>query len=445
MKKVLLWGWFEPDSASAVRHLKANTLIDVAEWIADLKGLEKSYVNFLYNPPNMGKFTVKRHDQALTDKEQMKFLHMFYRETRSQGVNFYEQINVAKNYFRYFLWLLEDKKIEHVIFSITPIIGYDYLCYLASKRLGIKTTICYQSLFPDRFFYYNDLESFGLFEDLADDPNVKSIPKIAWGYKKDLFYMKGNLRRSPPSPLTMLIRQSIRHGIRKSSKPVRYSGVIENYIQSKDYNYHYSAAALSANQIDFDSKFVYFPLHLQPEVTTTGFGGEYSDQLDAIERLSEMIPTDWKIYVKENPKQGHQQRGAEFFHRLSSISNVLYLDKEVNTYQLMEKSQFVATITGTAGWESITGEKPCLVFGLAWYAQIPGVKIYSSSLTVEDVLNTPINKKAQEEAFARIYKKTRAGIIDEGYRNIYANYTPESNSEKIKQFLESVILDLDVK
>jgi hypothetical protein len=440
MKKILLWGWSEADAVTAVNRLKSNAQIDIVEWIADLPGLEKAYGNFLYKPPDMGKFIVSRHDQALTEKEQIKFLHMFYRETRSRGVNFYEQINIAKNYFRYFLWLLKNKKVEHVIFSMAPLIGYDYLCYVAAKRLNIETTMCYQSLFPDRFFYFHNLDDFGIFDKIEGDRENTPTPEISWGYKKDLFYMNNELRRSPPNPLPMFIRQSIRHGIRESSKPIRYSGVIENYIQAKDFNLHYIKTAKKANELEFTSKFVYFPLHLQPELTTTGFGGEYSDQVDAIERLSEMVPADWKIYVKENPKQGYQQRGVEFFRRLSSMANVVYIGKEVDTYWLMEHCQFVATITGTAGWESITGGKPCLLFGLAWYAQIPGAVKYTPSITVKDILDTPINQTDQATAFAKIYKKTRAGMVDYGYRYINVGYTAESNSEKLYKFLEYAIL-----
>ena len=60
-------------------------------------------------------------------------------------------------------------------------------------------------------------------------------------------------------------------------------------------------------------------------------------------------------------------RGKYFFDRLKLIKNAVLVDSSYNTYDLISKSKFVATITGTAGWEAISGGENVLIFGLAWY------------------------------------------------------------------------------
>lgn len=441
MKNVLLWGWSEPDAQIAISNVKKNPSINVAEWIGDDDSLEKSYKNFIYNHPNFKRLQPDGSIKPLSGSEIIKFLDMFSRERRSRGINIHEQINVAKNYFQLLIWLLKEKNIHHALFSIAPIIGIDYICYLAAKRLNINVTICFQSLFPNRFFYCHSIDDFGIFKTPHEREST-SIPKIQWGYKKELFYMapgviKNNLRKS--KTLTWA-RETFKYGLRTSSKPMRYSGVIENLIQARDFAKCYKKYAENADQIDINAAYVYFPLHLQPEITTSGLGGNYSDQLDAIEKLSSMIPPDWKVYVKENPKQGHEQRGIEFYRRISTYSNVLYISKDVDTYWLMENCRFVATITGTAGWESITGGKPCLFFGLAWYASIPGAVAYKDGLKVEDVLSTPIDQKKQSLAFASLYKMTRIGIVDRGYRLIYPEYSIECNAKHLETFITEIVL-----
>ncbi len=440
MKRVVLWGWSEADQIKAVDIFQQRTDVKVVDWVADINIAHKKYIDFLYNAPNFDQISlIRRAPASMTADELLKFLDMFSREKRSKGMDLHEQLNVAKNYFRYFLWMLESKDVTHVLFSIVPIIGFDYLCYLAAKRLKLSVTMCYQSIFPDKFFFCHTLEDFGSFKEVKSK-EIVTKPKIDWGFKKDLFYMKGTVRMNRQvSPWARLIRETMRYGLRKSSKPMRYSGVVENFIQAKEFQTYYPQFAKQAHDISIEKKYAYFPLHLQPELTTTGLGGGYSDQLDAIERLSEMLPKEWLIYVKENPKQGHEQRAAEFFRRLAAIDKVVYVGKEVDTYWLMHHSQFVATITGTAGWESITGGKPCLIFGLAWYESLPGVVRYTPSTTLENVLGENILKTEQISALDALLTKTRMGILDKVYNAIYPNYNSQQNAEKIALFLEEVV------
>jgi len=438
-KNICLWGWSFPDVRAAAQMLVERGRAKVVEWTADALDVPKPFTTFLYRQPDFGSFRLPFRDIYLTDKEIVEFLQRFSREKRSMGLDFHEQVNIAKNYFRYFLQLLTQKGVQHVFFEIIPITGLDYICYLAARRLGIQTTSCLGSNFPGRFFYCHRIEDFGVFEDIPADPEAVP-PAIEWGHKKDLFYMKDlELKGQYGSPGKRFLHELWRNGLRESSKPVRISGIVQNYISGRDFERFYNKHASLASAEDLNGNFVYFPFHLQPEVTTSGLGGRYCDQLDAVERLSELIPSDWSIFVKENPIQGCEQRGREFFHRLGAIRKVRYLRREVSTYDVMTKCRFVATVTGTAGWEAVTGGKPCLVFGLAWYMTMPGVTRYSQTTSLEDILSFRFDRSEIERSFAKLYAKTRPGVIEDCFASIDPDYEPTRNVRNLSRFMESAL------
>jgi len=150
--------------------------------------------------------------------------------------------------------------------------------------------------------------------------------------------------------------------------------------------YEYIKALKSFKASNFsDIKFVYFSLHLQPEMTVVPLGGNFSDQLLAIKCLSDFIPDDWYIVVKENPKQGIFSRNKLFFDELKQNLKVKLADWYCDTFKLIEQSQFVSTITGSAGFEAISGGKPALIFGYAWYRKFPGVFKWSENLSIDDI------------------------------------------------------------
>jgi len=127
-----------------------------------------------------------------------------------------------------------------------------------------------------------------------------------------------------------------------------------------------------------NKKFVYFPLHYQPERTTNPEGGEYYDQFQALAKLRALLDDDVGIYIKEHPAQfwpnrnGGCARNADYYRNLNSIDGIRFVDTAHDAFELIDNSLLVATITGTVGVESIARGKPVLVFGDPWYRGIPG-------------------------------------------------------------------------
>ncbi|MGH8856250.1 MAG: hypothetical protein ACREWI_18445, partial [Telluria sp.] len=118
--------------------------------------------------------------------------------------------------------------------------------------------------------------------------------------------------------------------------------------------------------------FVYFPLHLQPEASTSAMGGVFVDQYFAVELLARALPDGWTLVVKEHPAQYFAKREYGFYKRIGRIKNVRLVSRSIDTYALIDQCRAVASITGTAGWEALFTDKPVLVLGNAIYRGAPG-------------------------------------------------------------------------
>ena len=88
----------------------------------------------------------------------------------------------------------------------------------------------------------------------------------------------------------------------------------------------------------------------------------------------------WLIYVKEHPSQlsgdgdleAYRGRSPDDYDELLQLPNVRLGSEEVDSFSLVDNAAATATVTGTAGWESIVRGKPALVFGNAWFRWAPG-------------------------------------------------------------------------
>jgi len=139
---------------------------------------------------------------------------------------------------------------------------------------------------------------------------------------------------------------------------------------------------------DLSCKYIYFPLHLQPERTTLPMGRYFWNHQVVIDYLIASLPFGWKIYLKDHPRQFTRSelyvslaRDKEFFNNLTKNPSVDLINLEFDSNKLIDSSMCVATITGTVGWEALLKNKPVCVFGYPWYVNCPEIfKVESNSL-----------------------------------------------------------------
>lgn len=161
---------------------------------------------------------------------------------------------------------------------------------------------------------------------------------------------------------------------------------------------------------DLEGRFVYFPLHYEPERTSNPDGGVFHDQIIAIVALRRILSPDIRIIVKEHPSQtyygtrGILGRSPLFYKTINSINGVCLAASEVSSISLINRSVFTATITGTSAIESAILGKKSLVFGDTWFIGCPNIIKWRDGLTYQEINDMQIYDESdiQKYFFSRL-------------------------------------------
>lgn len=450
-KKSIIWGLETPIAVEAILNLQKRQLITICAWFGD-RTVSKHVTHHCYDFQGKTKAIEATPYESVPNSvldtvfasEYSTFLEMTSRSYQNDIKSFHDLTDILNSQFNYLEALINSLEIDCILFHNIPHEGPDYILYTIAKAKNINVIILSQSPFSDRFFSIRSIDDLGYFN--GEHCDLTYIPEeIEQKFEKEYFYM--------PQKTTMsdALRQRAKSFI-WLSKILLSSLSLLGLHRTRKYFYRYfyhldfkkNIALISVNNIDISRKFVYFPLHLQPEMTTSALGGIYCDQLLAIERLRDMIPTDWYIYIKENPKQTYTRRGSDFFKRLRRIKNIQYITT-ANTFTLIKHSQFVATISGSAGWEAISGGKNTLLFGNAWYQKLPGIFKYTSNLTLSTILDYRIDHTHLILEYQKIMRKSYRGIVDPAYIALVKDFDAKINNNHLEAAISAILSEADLK
>lgn len=147
-----------------------------------------------------------------------------------------------------------------------------------------------------------------------------------------------------------------------------------------------------SNPVRFDKPYYVFFLHYQPEGTTLPYGQEFSQQWLAISRLRMAMPYETTLVVKEHPGmflRGMLRPGVrnrQFYDAIAALPNTVLANINQDSFDLVDHSSCVVTITGTAGFQAIARGKPVIVFGAAPYRHFPGVFKVSGTDDIQNAI-----------------------------------------------------------
>lgn len=315
--------------------------------------------------------------------------------------------------------LLQAERPAYAFFVSPPHFGVDLLLSDLCEALQIPVYWGYQSLFAGQFWLLTPQ-----FERVLP-PVPGPVPALPAVATEQLFYMQSV--RVPQRGLLdvlglwlrVLLLRRVKGGVAQALRRVLLQRQYQRWLarHTTPVGCETELRTLMAAQ-----PYVYVPLHLQPEMTTTALGGmRHHDQATLVEDLLQHLPPGWRVLVKENPKQDWQCRSEAFWARLMSDPRVLLLPRECASKQLIAHSQLVAVVSGTAGWEAIRMGKPVLSFGWCWYGGLPGVQPFVPGVSLQALAQVQIDAGALQQGFATMMQQAWSGVLDPDYLRLLQN------------------------
>ena len=392
-----------------------------------------------------------------------RFIDQMHRSSKNYVGRSHKMISIHEyiDYYHILASAIADKIIEenvtHVLFFDIPHLAIDTVIYDVAVALDLEIIILSQQ-FPNGVFSCSRIEDVGKINfDLMPEDQISDESA-----NTEMWYMnpewqtrtkkgKLGLRELLNFYAHLLMKQPIKlFNFRYQNKLLSVLSRTLNafpYWRSpfnKFFNFDWLAYLINLENvqsidINFDQNYVYVPLHLQPEMTTSALGGIYRDQLLMLEKLSAILPSGWKILVKENPKQGPFARDPMFFHRFARIPNLLMVSAETNSLDLIKHSRMVATVTGTAALEAAENGKPAVIFGHAWFRRIHGIFEFDPHIDIEAISLAEIDTNLVKKQKRYIVDMLHHINIDKGFFEQVPEFDENSNSQKVGRLLCDIL------
>jgi len=353
--------------------------------------------------------------KKFSHEENLAMKMMDRQDPTGYNFSFDERQSFFRHLLRNWIYIIERYDIDLVISPSIPHRVFDFALYIASQIKNVNFITFKQTVWPGYIIPMKKIDEIPLYNQSQTKNNEiveKYITKIKSNYlNAEPDYMKAQKKNQATSNLKLVsnwikkrkLINSLVWIFKDSNSYWKLKG--ERIQESRITNFQKQLILLKGRKYkkklkknykllssvpDYSRKFIFVALHYQPEETSNPSGDIYVDQSLMVESLLKYSSNDTYLYIKEHTSQfhplmeGETGRQQNFYKRLLEFERVKLISTEVNSFDLIDKSMAVVTLTGTVGVESVIRHKPVIVFGTAWYEHLTGVfKIRS----MEDLRN----------------------------------------------------------
>ncbi len=139
-----------------------------------------------------------------------------------------------------------------------------------------------------------------------------------------------------------------------------YVGLL-NPFKTKIINYYLKPKYISQTDLK-NKKYIYFPLHTEPEVSLLVHGKPFINQIELIRMIAISMPIDTILVVKEHPWM-IGKRSLKSYKKILNIPRVLIAKPNLYSKELIINASLITVVTGSASLEGVLMQKPVITFG----------------------------------------------------------------------------------
>ena len=382
-KRLLMFGKHDDFWMSVGEELATAIPAVIAVWIGKERDLDKSPKSYTFRlaadlnyltevGSNFGKGLLNPHDITLLDYH--NFLKLLDRVDVGSMLGFSERNHLFFSHVNFHLNLLNREMIDLIIYSNVPHAPVSYGLMIAAKILKIPMLMVHVTPFPGLVYLTN--ESFqNMLPANLEKTEIVANHKLLEDHSKifgsgsyfEWLYMRENLRKEEERETKNLLRPVLSvHGFKHLPKYVfrlpqyirsfapkidgrkyktvkRHEGPYDGKVKSKlkeimvlfrwrNFRLKLMRELKRCEISKLPIKFVYLPLHYQPEATTVPGAGFYSDQHVLIDAVSSCLPKDVFLVVKEHPTQllkhnlGIRGRHIGYWEKIVRAENTILIN-----------------------------------------------------------------------------------------------------------------------
>tara|TARA_B100001250_G_C19816616_1_gene798757 strand:+ start:659 stop:2011 length:1353 start_codon:yes stop_codon:yes gene_type:complete len=123
-----------------------------------------------------------------------------------------------------------------------------------------------------------------------------------------------------------------------------------------------------------------YALHRQPEASSDVKGRYYDNQIINIYNICRILPPNYILLVKEHTN-AIGDRSYYFYKKIIKMNNVILINENINSRDLIKYSKAVFTISGTIGYEAALMGIPSFSFAPTFYNKLNG----SYNISIDDL------------------------------------------------------------